>query len=487
MTDIIPHPSASRPAEQPRPAVQNIEAEQALLGALLLNNEIADRIGALKPEHFFDPVHAEIFGLVMRLIGEGRRASAVTIKPFFADHAGLAELGGTDYLARMAGAVVDLGSAEAYAAGIREMYARRVIVDTANTLAESATRFTDEPIDDMVSGAETALSKLRTEVSPAKTLHSFRDALVEGIDWANAAFHRDGVPEISTGLKRLDAITNGLQRGRLMMIGGRTSMGKTVLGLNLAVSAAEAGHGVVFASMEMPKGELSQRFVSRALLLRGERLPYSRIGAGDMTDDQFRAVLETARDNERLPIWTIEDDCNDLARLRSAIRLAARRMEKTDHPLGLVVVDYLQLVRVPGKPRVEEVSQVARDLKTFAKEFHVPVVTMAQVKREVEDRKNRRPHLSDIRWSGESEEAADQVAFIYRHAHYLREDAKATDDEARQSVLIAEAEEAQNDVEIIVRKNRGGPTGTANIWGDVATCTMLDRGPDRVSDQGDLI
>lgn len=473
-------PDGSPPIQNPTQP-HNIEAEQALLGALLLNNEIFDRISAtIQPHHFYDPVHGRIFEAASSRIQRNTLASPVTLKSVFADDEGLAELGGTDYLARLAGAAVSIVAARDYAQTILDLSIRRDLIRVGEEMQVRATDFTEENEDpqQQISAAEDVLADLRKGTETEATVHTFAQALSEGMTWANDNYQRGGVPEITTGLNRLDKVLGGLGRGRMLMLGGRTAMGKTAMGLEIALGAAEAGTGVAFLSLEMSKGEVSHRAVSRALARKGVSVPYQKIATGDMDEGEFHAALEISRDMERLPLWTSESNARELPRLRAAVRRAEKGLDRMGHPLGLIVVDYLQLVQAADKRLrdTERVSLAAREMKNLARDMHVPVIVLAQVKREVEDRPDRRPRISDIRWAGEAEEAADQVMFVYRASYYLHMDAKAETDGAKRSELIQEANRLSNVLEINVPKNRGGPTGSCTLWCDIGTNDIRDEG-----------
>lgn len=452
----------------------NIEAEQGLLGALLLNNQIADQLLELEPEHFYDPVHARIYALAMGLITQGRYVSPVTLKPMVGNDDGLAELGGIDYLARLAGAAISIVAAPDFARSIRDLATRRDVQRIAEEMSARAAESFDASVDDILDGAERAITELRVREGDTQLVIPFQQALVSASNWANDAYQREGRPHISTGLGRLDELIGGLQRGRLYLLIGTSSMGKSALGIEMAGALMAQGHGALFASFEMPAAEIALRRVSAHLARKGIILPHFDIARGHMSEDQFRAYLEASRDMERQPFLTAEDGALEIGRLHAAMVRASKQLLGTASPLGAVFVDYLQLIKVPGvKERVTEVGHAVRELKHRAKEFNLPIVVLAQAKPEVEDRMNKRPGKRDIQWASEAHQAADAVIAVYRHEYYLAQ-AIAEAEGREKSELIADMHDCAGAVELIVSKQRGGPTGTALAYADLATNRFSD-------------
>jgi replicative DNA helicase len=461
-----------------RAPLQNIEAEQALLGALLLNNEVAEQLSALEARHFYDPVHGLIYGTAMGMIANGQIASPVTMKPFLAENEGLAELGGVDYLARLAGAAISIIAAPHYARSIRDLSARRDVIGFADEMQARAASFTEGSIDDLLDTTDREITELRVAVGEADLVHSLQRVLLNAVTWANNAYQRDGVPEISTGLRNLDEILGGLQRGRLYLLIGTSSMGKSALGISTAMALVRQGIGVLFASFEMPGEEIGHRLVSERLAQQGCFLSHFDIARGQMTEEQFRRYIEASKDIERLPFLTAEDDTLQITRLRAAIVRARKLLAKSPTPLGAIFIDYLQLIRVAGtKDRVSEVGHAVRELKQWAKEFNVPVVALAQAKPEVEDRKDRRPGKRDIQWASEAHQAADAVISVYRHEYYVAQllsEAEKAGDEAEVAQLSHMKARCAGVVELIVSKQRGGPLGTAFVYANLATNQFSD-------------
>ena len=453
----------------------SIEAEQGLLGALLLNNGVMDRLVGLEPEHFYDPVHGRVFGIARELIGKGRSASVGNLKPIVQQDEGLKELGGIDYIARLMGAAVSIVAAPDYARTLRDLAARRDIIRIADEMQARAAESFDASIDDQIDGAEGALTEIRVREGETKLVFSFRESLTEAADWAQEAFQREGRPHISTGLTRLDDLIGGLKRSRLYLLAGMSSMGKSGLGIEIAGALMQQGHGVLFASLEMPKAEVAQRRVSSHLARKGLILPHRDIADGIRSEETFRTYLEASHDMEREPFLMAEDGAVSIARLRASIVRARKTLERTPTPLGAVFIDYLQLIRVPGaKDRVAEVGHAVREMKQWAKEFEIPIMALAQVKDEVEKRPNKRPMKQDIQWASEAHHAADVVLMVYRHDYYLSQEIEGAEGQAK-SELIAERADCAGAVEVLCRKQRGGPLGTAIVYADLATNRFADR------------
>ena len=451
----------------------NIEAEQALLGALLLNNEIYDRIAAIiEPRHFYDPVHGRIFATAARRIAKNALASPVTLKPFLADDEGLAELGGVDYLARLAGAAISIVAARDYAQAIRDLAMRRDLIRIGDEIQARATDFGDdkEPVE-QITEAEQALYSLAEKGKYEGGFVSFRQAAKDATDMINRAFQRGGgLAGISSGLHELDYKLGGLRKSDLLILAGRPSMGKTALATNIAFNIAkkfrkgtlpDGGEGAVeggvvgFFSLEMSSEQLANRILSAEARIRSHELL-----AGKITEDQMRTFIEVARDLERMPLYI--DDTPALP--ISTLAARARRL-KRQHGLDVLVIDYLQLVRPASsrdQGRVNEVSEISMGLKAIAKELDIPVIALSQLSRKVEDRDDKRPQLADLRESGSIEQDADVVMFVYRESYY-HDRAKPPEEDDRFPEWQARAEKLHGRAEVIIGKQRHGPIGTVDL------------------------
>jgi replicative DNA helicase len=463
------------PATQPEPESlpQNVEAEQQLLGAILTNNDVFDRIAALvKPEHFFDPVHQRIFERAAARIQKNALASPVTLKPFFEDDAGLKELGGPAYLVRLAGAAISAYAARDYAQMIYDLAVRRELIALGRDIAAKAARVEveSEPREQIVE-AEQRLYKLGEQGHAERGFQSFLKAVTDAVNHANAAYQRDGgLAGIATGLIDLDKKLGGLHPSDLLILAGRPSMGKTSLATNIAFNIAKAhkrgrlpdgsdgtveGGIVGFFSLEMSAEQLAARILSEA-----SEVPSEQIRRGDMTEGEFRRFVEAAKALESCPLYI--DDTP--AQAISQIAARARRLKRT-HGLDLLIVDYLQLLKGTGKGenRVNEVSEITQGLKAIAKELNIPVIALSQLSRAVESRDDKRPQLSDLRESGSIEQDADVVMFVFREEYY-REREKPGDHELEKMAQWQQImENVHGKAEVVIGKQRHGPIGSVEL------------------------
>jgi replicative DNA helicase len=450
----------------------NIEAEQQLLGAILTNNDVYDRIASVvKPEHFFDPVHQRIYERAAARIQKNALASPVTLKPFFDDDAGLKELGGPSYLVRLAGAAISAYAARDYAQMIYDLAVRRELIALGRDISAKAAKVEihSEPKEQIIE-AEQRLYKLGEQGVAERGFQSFLKAVTDAVNVANAAYQRDGgLAGISTGLVDLDKKLGGLHPSDLLILAGRPSMGKTSLATNIAFNIAKAfkrgrthdgsdgaveGGVVGFFSLEMSAEQLAARILSEA-----SEVPSEQIRRGDMTETEFRKFVEAAKSLESCPLYI--DDTPALPISQVAAR--ARRLKRT-HGLDVLIIDYLQLLKGSSKEnRVQEVSEITQGLKAIAKELNIPVIALSQLSRAVESREDKRPQLSDLRESGSIEQDADVVMFVYRDEYY-KEREKPGDHEldkiAQWQVVM---EQVRGKAEVIIGKQRHGPIGSVEL------------------------
>jgi replicative DNA helicase len=459
---------------EPRGLPHNIEAEQALLGALLVNNDVFDRIAAIvQPAHFFDPVHARIFEVAADRIRRNALATPVTLRAFFEDDAGLRELGGPAYLVRLAGAAISRLAARAYAQLIYDLAIRRELILVGHSISDRAARveLDSEPKDQIVE-AEQALYQLGEQGKVDRGFQTFRRAVIDAVKVANAAYERDGgLAGLSTGLVDLDKRLGGLHPSDLLILAGRPSMGKTSLATNIAFNIARAytkgtrpdgsegaveGGVVGFFSLEMSSEQLAARVLSEA-----SRVPSHQIRHGDMTEEEMRRFIQAARDLENCPLFI--DDTPALP--ISTIAARARRL-KRQHGLDVLFVDYLQLARPAtsrSEGRVQEVSEITQGLKAIAKELNIPVVALSQLSRQVESREDKRPQLADLRESGSIEQDADVVMFVFREEYY-KEREKPGDHDIEGMMKWKDAMSAlHGKAEVIIGKQRHGPIGAVEL------------------------
>ena len=451
----------------------SIEAEQQLLGAILTNNELFDRVAqVLRAEHFYDPVHARIFETAAARITKNNLASPVTLKAFLEDDAGLAELGGPAYLMRLAGAAISSFAVRDYAEMIYDLAIRRELIDVGNDIAAKAARVDvqSEPKEQIVE-AEQKLYALAEQGQTEQGFQSFLTAVTDAVKVANAAYQREGgLAGVSTGLIDLDKKLGGLHRSDLLILAGRPSMGKTSLATNVAFNIARAykkgitasgeegaidGGVVGFFSLEMSAEQLASRILSEVA-----EIPSNQIRRGDFTESEFRRIVDAAKELEAAPLFI--DDTPALPISQLAAR--ARRLKRT-HGLDALFVDYLQLVRGTGRSenRVNEISEITMGLKAIAKELDIPVVALSQLSRQVENREDKRPQLSDLRESGSIEQDADVVMFVFREEYYKEREKPGDHDLEKMALWQDEMERLHGKAEIVIGKQRHGPIGTVEL------------------------
>ncbi len=452
----------------------NIEAEQALLGALLINNEVYDRIAAIvDAQHFYDPVHARIFEVAASRITKNALASPVTVKAYMEDDPGLQELGGPAYLVRLAGAAISIFAARDYAQMIYDLAIRRSLMDLGDEIARKASDVTpeSEPREQIVE-AEQALYNLAEQGRVSSGFQSFLTAVTDAVEVAAAAYQRQGgLAGIATGLADLDSRLGGLHPSDLLILAGRPSMGKTSLATNIAFNIARAhkrgrrtdgsdgtvdGGVVGFFSLEMSAEQLAARILSEAA-----EVPSHQIRRGDMSEDEFRRFVEAAKELETCPLFI--DDTPALPISQLAAR--ARRL-KRQHGLDVLMVDYLQLVRPASsrsEGRVNEVSEITQGLKAIAKELDIPVIALSQLSRQVEQREDKRPQLSDLRESGSIEQDADVVMFVFREEYYKEREKPGENDVEAMMKWQEEMSRLHGRAELVIGKQRHGPIGTVDL------------------------
>jgi replicative DNA helicase len=459
----------------------NLEAEQALLGAILLNNRAYEQVSEfLRADHFAEPVHGRIYAACGKLIDRGQIANPVTLKTYFEQDGGLTEIGGSAYLAALANAVVSIINAVDYGKLVFDLHLRRSLIalgsDVVNTAYDASL---DNPALDQIGQAEARLYELATTGQAEGGFADFRTVLIEAISQAEAAHKRQGkLSGVPTGLIDMDRKLGGLHGSDLIILAGRPSMGKTSLATNIAFNAARVyteevdalgnrraadGALVAFFSLEMSAEQLATR-----ILAEQAEVASHKIRQGELENEEFDRLVVAAQDLHRLPLYI--DDTPALS--VSALRTRARRL-KRQHGLGLIVIDYLQLLRgsnATSENRVQEISEITRSLKALAKELAVPVIALSQLSRAVEQREDKRPQLADLRESGSIEQDADVVMFVFREQYYLeraepgrRPEESEEKFNERHSKWQERCEEVWNTAEVIIAKQRHGPVGMVRL------------------------
>ena len=462
----------------PKPETQDaesmphsIEAEQQLLGAILTNNDVYDRVASvIGSQHFYDPVHARIYEVAAARIAKNALASPVTLKAFLEHDEGLKELGGPAYLARLAGAAISAFAVRDYAEMIYDLAIRRELIGLGKTISDKAARVdvASEPKQQIIE-AEQALYGLAEQGQAESGFQSFLRAVTDAVNVANAAYQREGgLAGISTGLDDLDAKLGGLHKSDLLILAGRPSMGKTSLATNIAFNVAKAykrgllpdgsegavqGGVVGFYSLEMSAEQLAGRILAEA-----SEISSHKIRQGDMTEAEFRRFVEAAKSLEACPLYI-----DDTAAIPIAQLAARARRLKRSHGLDLLIVDYLQLVRGTSENRVQEIGEISMGLKAVAKELDIPVIALSQLSRQVESRDDKRPQLSDLRESGSIEQDADVVMFVYRGEYYKEREKPGEENVEAMATWIEEMERLHGKAEVIIGKQRHGPIGTVEL------------------------
>ena len=437
----------------------NIEAEQAVIGSILVSNEIFDEINLiLSSNNFYDPIHQKIFSAIENLIFRGMLANPITLKSYFEDEKD--DLNVPDYLVKVTKFSTSIRQAVEYSKIIYDMFVRRELIKISeNTIDTAKLNDLSTTGQDIIEDSEKLLYELAEKGSSYSSLISFDKALRQTIDMASAAYkNEEGIVGVPTGLRDLDDRLGGLHKSDLIIIAGRPGMGKTALATNIAFNAAQklqdSGKekaSVAFFSLEMSSEQLSTR-----ILAEQSKIKSNDIRRGRISDEQFDWFLETSKNISELPLYIDETPALTIA----AMSNRARRIKRL-HGLDLIIVDYIQLMRGSlnyKDGRVQEVSEITQGLKAIAKELSIPVVALSQLSRQVEQRDNKKPQLSDLRESGSIEQDADVVMFVYRESYYLenKEPKPATVEHAEWQ---AKMNEVSNLAELIIGKQRHGPTG----------------------------
>tara|TARA_B110001452_G_scaffold267391_1_gene277106 strand:+ start:1126 stop:2556 length:1431 start_codon:yes stop_codon:yes gene_type:complete len=444
----------------------NIEAEQALLGSILVNNDIIDEVSTIvNPLIFYDPAHVKIYEVIESLNNKGMIANPITLKNFFEKDNMLTEVGGTEYLVKLTRFSGSTKQAIDYAKIIHEMFLRRQLVLISNKLsADTLNANTQEQdAENIIESTEKSLFDLAERGSFSQSFLKFNKALDQTIEMATLAMKSDhGIVGVPTGLTDLDEKLGGLHKSDLVILAGRPSMGKTALATNIAYNAAQhfikkqEDTSVAFFSLEMSSEQLSTRILSEQAKIKSDD-----IRRGKVTEEEINRYIETSRNIYNLPLYIDETPAITIATLSNR----ARRIKRM-YGLSLIVVDYIQLMRSStnrkNDGRVQEISEITQGLKALAKELSVPVLALSQLSRAVEQRDDKQPQLADLRESGSIEQDADVVMFVYREAYYLeRKQPKLG------SIEHAEWQSKMNDVnglaDIILGKQRHGPTGTVKV------------------------
>lgn len=450
----------------------NIDAEQTVLGSIILHNEYLYKvIEILKPQHFYEPVHQKIYEHISSVaIRSDAVADSVTLKRFFENDETIKSIGGTGYMSTLLVSATGVFDIVNYAKLIIDLALKRELVFTGEGIINRAYENTTTRAIEQIEEAEGVLFKLGTENLSEKGYQNVRTTLASVVENTRIARKRDtNISGVPTGFVDIDKLLGGMQRSDLIILAGRPSMGKTALAVNIAYRAverlteyykknpnAEKQLGVGFFSLEMSADQLTTR-----LLAMETGVNSNKFRTGDMTDNDFDSIVDNANKIASLPIYIDDTPALQISALRTRVRRMIRK-----HNLGLVVVDYLQLLRGTNKQsqqnRVQEVNEITQGLKAIAKEFNIPVLALSQLSRAVEQREDKRPLLSDLRESGSIEQDADVVMFIYREEYY-EERRRPSNDSPRMQEWISNMDRIRNKAEVIVSKHRNGATGNVRL------------------------
>ena len=440
----------------------NIEAEQSVIGSILVTNEIFDEINTIISNvNFFDPMHQKIFNAIESMIYKGMLANPITLKNYFENEKD--ELNIPEYLVKITKFSTSVRQAIEYSKIIYDMFVRRELIKISEQIIDDAKESElDNSGQNIIENSEKLLYDLAEKGTFNSSLIKFDDAMKQTIEMASAAYKNEGgIVGVPTGLRDLDDKLGGLHQSDLIIIAGRPSMGKTSLATNIAFNAAKniqdsaTKSSVAFFSLEMSSEQLSTRIISEQA-----RIASNDIRRGRISDEQFDQFLETSKNISELPLFIDETPAISIA----AMSNRARRIKRL-HGLDLIVVDYIQLMKglFNNKDgRVQEISQITQGLKAIAKELGVPVLALSQLSRQVEQRDDHKPQLADLRESGSIEQDADVVMFVYREGYYLqrKEPREATVEHAEWQ---AKMNEVAHLAEIIIGKQRHGPIGKVTL------------------------
>jgi len=478
-------------APQYRSAPHNIEAEQALIGAILVNNEAFYRVSDfLDPQHFYEPLHQKIYELAGNLIRAGKVATPITLKTFLPPDIDIGGLNISQYLARLAAEATTVINAGDYGRTIGDLAIRRNLIQIGEDMVNVAF---DAPVDfaprDQIEDAERRLYEIAETNRFGSGFQRFAQALTTAVDMAARAYQREGkLSGLATGLKDLDGKMGGLQSSDLIIVAGRPGMGKTALPTNIAYNVARAwrgetradGHmqtvdgGIVgFFSLEMSAEQLATRIISERT-----EIPSSTIRRGGISESDFEKIKDVSIELQSLPFYVDETGGLTIAQLAAR----ARRL-KRQRGMDLLVIDYIQLLqgstRRAMEGRVQEVTEITTNLKALAKELNVPILALSQLSRQVENRDDKRPQLSDLRESGSIEQDADVVLFVFREEYYLsnKEPRPGSEEHLKWQTEMAAV---HGKAEIIIGKQRHGPTGTVQLQFDAQVTRFDDLTPDEM-------
>ncbi len=462
----------------------SLEAEQALLGAILFDNSVLGRVADfLRTEHFFDPVHQLIFVTAAQLIDAGKMASPITIDGQLAASPGYTEGGGRQYLQNMAANVPSIAGAPDYARHIADLAMRRAVATAADQLSNMVRTNRSAALRTLLDEADAKISAA-IEIPQMSRLKTVEDAVAETLEKMQTAIDGDGVG-LNCGLSDLDEKIAGFRKGKLYIIGGRPGQGKSTLLNKLAAGIAETtGEGVAIFTLEMEAADLPVMWATDRLRDKGIRLPYLQAEKGIFADDEWRAFENALRDVTALPILIDDTPSASLAHIKRFARRARRSFAAKGKNLGAIVVDYLGLIEKSRELQgTDRVAEITKGLLALARELDCAILCGCQLNRQLESRDEKRPYLSDLRESGDIEQDAFAVLFVYRDAYYHERSEPKGGGAGSKEAAKHEAWQLEMDrlrverpLEVIIAKHRRGPTGTVTLWCEIETAAIRNRG-----------
>ncbi len=472
----------------------SVEAEEALLGSILIDNDVYNRITfdlPLKSIHFFVPVHGRIYEAAQKLINNGQIADTITLGQYFEKDPALIEINGSNHLIKLTESSDIQSSTDHYAKLIYDLSLRRELIRLSQEIGlQAANPNIDDSANSQIEMAESKLFLLAETGEINKGPIAFVDSLNETISSAEAAHKRDGqLSGITTGLKSMDELLGGLHKSDLIIIAGRPSMGKTALATNIAFQAAkkyktESDEAILFCSLEMSSVQLTNRILAEQAKISSEK-----IRRGQLSNDEFMNLVRASQSIQDRKLFIDETPALSVPQLRTR----ARRIKRSHGGLKLIVLDYLQLMSAVNNSgnRVQEISEITQGLKAIAKELDVPVVALSQLSRAVEQREDKRPQLADLRESGTIEQDSDVVMFVYRQSYYEeraepRKTGTETDDKFHNRYLEWQQtlEKVQNTADVIIAKQRHGPIGNVKLHFEASLTKFSDLAEEYRSDDG---
>ncbi|MCE3255569.1 MAG: dnaC [Rickettsiaceae bacterium] len=452
----------------------NIEAEQTILGTIIINNEYVNRVvDFLLPEHFYEPANKKIFEQIIHTINKVNIiANQVTLKQFFENDQTIKAIGGAAYLSTLLSRATGIIDIADYARLVYDLALKRELVMIGGDIVSKAYK-ADEQISAItqVEEAENKLFNLTKHGSGSSDFRSISAPLKQTLEKAFIARNRDShISGVSTGLDDVDKILGGMQNSDLIILAGRPSMGKTALAINVAVNAckflnkdateAKDKKAVGFFSLEMSADQLSARILSMETSLNA-----GKFRTGEISEQDWEVIVQRSAEISEMPFFIDDTPALTIASIRTRVRRMIRK-----HSLALLMIDYLQLIdgssKKSSESRVQEISEITRGLKAIAKEFNIPVIALSQLSRAVEQREDKRPQLSDLRESGSIEQDADVVAFIYRESYYEERKRPGEDEKDKFDKWKHKMDELRNRSELIIAKQRNGPIGTVHLYFD---------------------